>query len=328
MGQVRHLESDAIHTYFDNSLAPSLTIDSGDEVVFQTREASFGQRARSFVAKRDSAVPNDLAELITASVRPETEAMPRGHPLSGPVFVRDAQAGDALAITVLEIEVGSWGWTTTRPRGGFLDDDAIERVVHYWDLRNRDHAWFTPHIRVPLQPFCGIMATAPKTPGIINTVTPSNFGGNMDVRQMTVGSTVYLPVNVAGALFSVGDVHAVQGDGEISGTGLECDATVTLRFNLLRGASISTPTFRTCAPIMPRTDTASWFAVTGHNPDLYEALRVAVGGVLDFLVRERGLSRSSACILASICVQLHLSQVVNNETKTVTAFLPMSIFHE
>jgi acetamidase/formamidase len=174
-----------------------------------------------------------------------------------------------------------------------------------------------------MAPFCGVMGVAPAEPGSHRTVPPRRAGGNLDVRQLTAGAVLALPVLVPGALFSVGDAHAAQGDGEVAGTGIETDATVTLRFDLRKGHTVPGPQFTT-----NRVNAVEgpWFAATGNHTDLYEAAREALHGVLAFLNEEHGLNRARACILASACVDLRISQLVNGGTFTVSAFLPLSIF--
>ena len=246
-----HLGYEAIHTYFDQSLPPRLTINPGDTVVFATRESSYGRIARLFVANSDPSIPADLAAIIAASAYPEIATPLAGHPLTGPVHIEGAGPGDTLVVAILEIKPASWGWTSVRPGGGLLGDETIQRTMQYWDLRQGDYAQFASGVRIPLEPFCGMLGVAPETSGLLPTASPRNSGGNMDIRQLVVGSTLYLPVFVLGALFSVGDVHAVQGDGEVSGTAIECDATVTLQFDLLKGQAIAAPQFRTSGPIAP-----------------------------------------------------------------------------
>lgn len=326
MSNTHHLGHEAIHTYFDKNLVPKLVIKPGDAVVFATRESSYGRTAREYSAGPDVAASADLSAIISASAYPEVATPIRGHPLTGPVHIIGASPGDTLAISVLEIEIGTWGWTAARSGGGLLGEEAIERTLHYWDLRQRNSAQFAPGIRVPLQPFCGILGVAPQAPGMLTTTPPRNSGGNMDIRQLIAGSTLFLPVFNSGALFSVGDVHAAQGDGEVCGSGIECDASVTLHFDLLKGRTISEPQFLTAGPIAPCTDTGRHFAATGHNSDIVEASRIALRGIIDYLEGEHGISRPQGCILASTCVDLHISQIVNANTFTVTAFLPLSIF--
>jgi acetamidase/formamidase len=169
------------------------------------------------------------------------------------------------------------------------------------------------------------MGVAPAESGRYPTVPPRRVGGNLDVRQLTAGATLFLPVEVPGGLFSVGDAHAAQGDGEVAGTGIETDATVTLRFSLRKGCAVRGPQFR--APTLGKA-AGPWFAATGHGPDLYEAAREALRGILEYLAEQHGLARPQACILASACVDLRISQIVNGGVFTVSAFLPLAIFRD
>lgn len=321
-----HLGDEAIHTYFDNSLPPALTIQAGDTVVFATREPSNGATARRLAANPPADLDPDLVTLIAAAARPEVSTPMGGHALTGPVYVAGAVPGDALDVTIIEVRPTAWGWTGVGPKNPLLGDLFPEWTTHYWDLRAGDHAPFGQDIRIPLAPFCGVMGVAPAEPGMHPTPPPRRGGGNMDIRQLTAGTVLTLPVLVPGALFSTGDAHAAQGDGEVSGTAIECDATVTLRFDLRKGAAPAWPSFRTAGPLAPRTDTGPHFAATGHDTDPRAAARAALLGVFDYLERERGLTRPRACILASACVDLRISQVVNAGLWTITAFLPLSIF--
>jgi len=327
MPTTHRLGQEATHTYWDNSLPPQLTIASGDTVVFETLEASYGGMARAVAADPPADLDPEFAAIIAASAYHEAETPMRGHALTGPVYVEGAEPGDILAVEILEIVPAAWGWTACGPGGlGLLRDEFTERTVKYWDLRDGGSAEFAPGIRVPLEPFCGVMGIALAEPGMHRTGPPSHAGGNMDIRQLTVGTTLYLPVQVPGALFSVGDAHGAQGDGEVSGTGIEMNATVTLRFSVEKGRSIRQPQFVTAGSLAPRTNTGPYFATTAHDPDLYQASREALRGMLDYLQARHGLERGQACILASACVDLRISQIVDAPNWTVTAFLPLSIF--
>jgi acetamidase/formamidase len=329
-GAPHRLRREAVHTYWDNALPPRLTISPGDTVVFVTSEPSRGGVARDVASSPPPDAPPDLVAVVVAAASepaPPTEAtaLP-GHALTGPVAVRGAEPGDTLVVEVIEVVPGEWGWTACGPGGsggGLLHDEFSEWVLHLWGLRLRDVALFTPEIRVPIAPFCGVMGVAPSEPGRHSTVPPGRGGGNLDIRQLTAGATLYLPVLVPDALFSVGDVHAAQGDGEVGGTGIETDAVVTLRFNLVKGRAVPGPQFLTSAPA---AQAGCWFVATGHNSDLYEAAREALRGVLAYLQERHGLERAKACILASACVDLRISQLVNADVRTVSAFLPLDIF--
>ncbi|WP_019585960.1 acetamidase/formamidase family protein [Deinococcus apachensis] len=319
------LGTDSIHTVWDNSLPPALTIRPGDTVSFETLDASDGGVARRAVAGELTGAA-ELVALAAADAFPQREG-PRGHPLTGPVFVEGAESGDALQIDILEARTADWGWTGCRPNGiGLLDavlaEEGLQPYTHLWDLRERTHTDFRPGIRLPLAPFPGVMGVAPAAPGPHPTAPPRQVGGNMDIRQLVAGSTLFLPVEVPGALFSVGDLHAAQGDGELSGTGIECAGQVTLRFRLERGAGLTTPEFIT--PTQGGTSTR-WHATTGHHPELMTAARIALRALLHRL-QARGLTLEEAYVLASACVDLKISQIVDAPNYTVSAFLPLDIF--
>lgn len=328
-GQTHQLGYGAIHTSWDNSLAPRLTIAPGDTCVFRTREPSQGARARDITTYLADDLDPELAAIIAEDAHHEPATGPgteeRGHALTGPVFISGAEPGDTLLVEVVDIVPAEWGWTACGPGIGLLDDMFEERTVHAWDLRSRTSAVFAHGISVPMAPFCGVMGVALDEPGRHSTTPPRAAGGNMDVRQLTAGATLALPVLVPGALFSVGDVHAAQGDGEVAGTAIEMDATVTLRFGLDKGRTIPGPQVST-----PRVDpvTGPWFAAMGHHSDLREAAREALRGVLRYLEEHHGLTPAKGCLLASACVDLRISQVVNGGVFTVSAFLPLSIFDE
>lgn len=326
-GQMHHLGRESIHTSWDNALPPRLTLAPGDTCVFETREPSQGKIARDVMAAPAPGLDPELAAIIAADARHEPASGPgtgeKGHALTGPVFVTGAEPGDTLLVEVVQIQPAAWGWTSCGPGVGLLDDMFEEWTRHVWDLRSGTTAVFAPGIGVPIRPFCGVMGVAMAEPGPHRTTPPGQTGGNMDIRQLTAGTTLALPVLVPGALFSVGDVHAAQGDGELAGTAIEMDATVTLRFDLIKGKTVSTPRFWTGPTTQPE---GAWFATTGHDGDLREAARQAVRGILTYLQEEHGLEPAQGCLLASACVDLRISQVVNGGIYTVSAFLPLAVF--
>lgn len=333
MRREHRLGREAIHTCWDRALPPRLTIAPGDVVVCETLEPSWGTVARDIAAggpwleaTRASA---ELVALVAGCAYAEPAKGPgtelRGHALTGPVAIAGAEPGDTLVVEILDIAPAAWGWTACGPgeTGALNRDELTEWALHLWDLREGTSALFMPGIRVPLAPFCGVMGVAPAAPGPHSTITPRRVGGNLDVRQLVAGATLHLPVEVAGALFSVGDAHAAQGDGEVAGTGIEMDATVTLRLDLVKGRANAGPRlFTPSAGAVP----GSWFAASGSDRDLYAAARQALRGVLDYLEEAHGLARPQGSILASACVDLRISQMVNGDTYTVSAFLPLSVF--
>jgi len=233
-----HLGTDAIHTTWDRSLLPRLTIQPGDTVVFETREPSQGGIARDVA---NGTVPGFLTEtspdllalVISHANRPPATGPgsgQMGHALTGPVEIAGAEPGDTLVIEILEVVSGDWGWTSLGPaHGSPLDGEVDARALHLWDLRAGDFTLFKSHIRIPIRPFCGVFGVALEGAGQHSTSPPRAVGGNLDIRQLTAGSTLNFSVAVPGALFSVGDAHAAQGDGDVCGTAIEMDATVMLR---------------------------------------------------------------------------------------------------
>lgn len=330
------LTTEHIHTYWSNALAPALTIEPGDMVVIETLEASDGNVSRNV---RDLAQPGlapELIDLIAADAYPQRSNADRdpsirgGHALTGPVAINGAQPGDTLVVEVLDITPAAWGYascSSNPERLGLVNDalgDDAGETHWYFDLRNGAWTDFKPGIRIPAGPHCGVMGVALAEPGQHSTIPPRRNGGNMDIRQLMPGSTLYLPVLVPGALFSTGDVHFAMGDGEVTGTGIEMSATVSLRFDVVKGANLPGPQLRTSG--QPLSIPGPAFATTGFNPDVREAAREALIAMLDHLQREYGLTRREAYILASVVVDLKISQIVDRPNWTVTAFLPLSIF--
>jgi len=324
-----------IHTYWSNGLRPVLTVAPGDTVIFETLDAGYGGVARNIAELAANDVDPRLLELIAAGTYPERSTMdraaglPRGHPLTGPVAVTGAEPGDTLVVEVVRVEPAAWGFTFAHAdpgRSGLLNDCMAGQsgsYLHLWDLRGPE-AIFKPGIRVPIAPFCGVMGVAPAEPGQHSTVPPGRHGGNLDLRHLTEGATLHLPVLVPGALLSVGDVHAAQGDGEVSGTGIETEAVVTLRVNLVSGTAPEHP--RVITSGRPLSIPGRYHVAVGTGADPRQAARTALRGTIDHLRTEHGLSPAEAYVLSSACVDLKLSQVVNMPNYTVSAYLPLSVF--
>jgi len=215
MPRTYKLDSDAVHYAWDNALPPRLHVDSGDTVIISCRDSSDGRYRRG---------------MTTADMRPYTA---KGHPLTGPIAVRDAHPADVLQIDVLDLVPGEVGYTSFVPGRGLLSDDFPRPSLKMWELDGR-FAELRSGIRIPLEPFLGVMGVAVTEPGEHSTIPPRAQGGNMDVKQLTKGSTLYLPIQVEGALFSAGDGHAAQGDGEVCITAIETTMTATLRLSVVR----------------------------------------------------------------------------------------------
>ena len=310
-GTTHHLGHEEIHQEWNNALPPRLTIDPGDTVVFDTRDA-----ANRFYTK-DSTHDDVLRR-----------GPFKGHPLTGPVAVRGARPGDTLVVEILDVQPAlDWGWTAIRPGRGLLPEaDFAKPYLQIWDLTDRRHARMGTRVAVPLAPFPGVLGVALDEPGAHSTMPPRRAGGNMDIKQLVAGATLWLPVLVDGALFSAGDAHAAQGDGEVCVTAVEMMGRLTLRFDLQRGRRLAEPQLRTPAPPSHATNRGSHHATTAHGPDLFAAAQHAVRYMIDHLVEQRGLSREEAYIVCSVAVDLKISEIVDAPNWIVSAFLPESIF--
>lgn len=311
---VDHRLSDAdrnVHNAWDNSLAPALTVEPGDVVRFECRDA----------VDRQIDVESGPEEFAEVSFDPV-------HPLTGPVAVEGAEPGDVLVVELLGLQHKGWGYTGFLPGEmglGLLPEEFPGADVHIWDLEG-DVGHFVDGIEVPLDPFPGTIGVAPAEEGEHDTLPPRSVGGNMDVKHMTEGSTVSLPIEVEEALFSVGDCHAAQGDGEVCVTGIEAPMFVTARFDLRTDREIDQPRFETRGPFTPTGHDEPMYATTGIADDLMEATKLAVSHMIDHLHEERGLTRGEAYILCSAAVDLKLSEVVDAPNWVVSAYLPESIF--
>ncbi len=309
MGREIELPSRRVHYRWDNTLSPVAEVDSGDVVAADLQEVSGGQITRTSTAA-------DLARMD----------FDRVYPLAGPVFVKGARPGDALAVEILELRPAGWGWTSIVPELGLLPEDFPEAYLKIWDLSTQKYAELRHDIRIPLAPFLGTMGVAPEERGSLPVMPPGKFGGNMDIRHLTAGATLLLPVWVLGALFSCGDAHAVQGDGEVCISAIETPMRARLRLTVRRGLRLSSPQFITPGPLTPQVDGKGYYATTGIAPDLLEAAKTAVRGMIDHLAQTYRLSRQDAYVLCSVAVDLKISEVVDKPNWIVSAYLPQTIF--
>lgn len=283
-----------IHGHYSRELAPVLTIDSGDTVVYVIPDARWQLPV-------DNGKGMELIQ-VAERVSPEDD----GHCLLGPVAIRGAEPGMTLAIRIDEIVPGPLGWTFA---GGW------KHPVNDWlglsEIRNR-HDWRMDEARatatnqhghtVTLRPFCGVMGMPTDEPGVLSTAPPRTTGGNLDCKELVAGTTLYLPIAVPGGLFSVGDGHAVQGDGEASVTAIECPMErVRLTFTLLPDTQINTPRARTVD---------SWVTL-GVDEDLNKAVLRALDEMVILMGEQYGLNRSDALALASLVVDLRVTQIAN-----------------
>jgi len=278
----------------DKENKPVLTIQSGDTVVFECRDA-FNQVIQK---------PEDL---------PINFDMDHINPATGPVFVEGAEPGDTLEVFIEKIDLAKQGSCCIIPGFGFLAPEYPDPWTRIIPIKD-GHAIFSDKIKIPIDPFPGTIIVAP-TEGSHGTLIPKEYGGNMDSKACRVGTTVYLPVFVKGALFAVGDVHAVQGDGEVCGTAVEIDAEVTIKLTVNKNKKIDRPQY----------ETEEFFMTTAWAKTTDEAAKIALRDMIDWLVAEKGLSREEAYALCSCTVDIRVSQFVD-VTPGVRAILPKNIF--
>jgi acetamidase/formamidase len=286
-----------------------LTIESGDTVVVRTRDVS-----------DDQITPSSTADVIT------TLSWDRVYPLAGPIAVRGAQPGDTLAIEILDIHTQGWGWTAIIPGFGLLPEDFREPYLKIFDLTPGDVTPLREDVLIPIEPFFGTMGVCPAGAAKQPVMPPGTFGGNLDTRQLTRGTVLYLPVQVAGALFSCGDAHAAQGDGEVCVTGIEAPMYAALRFTVQKGRRIPAPQFVTAGGLLSKVNHAGFYATTGVGPDLMKAAQDSIRAMIAHLGEAYDLGREDAYVLCSLCVDLKISEIVDAGVFVVSAFLPLAVF--
>jgi acetamidase/formamidase len=299
------------HFGWDNANQPVLTVAPGDTVEFEVVEASGGQLSM------DSTVA-DVGTLDFAKVNPVT----------GPVYVDGVEPGDALKVTIESFAPVGWGWTALIPGFGLLADQFPDPALHIWryDARSLAPAAYGPGGRVPLKPFCGTIGVALAEPGTHSIVPPRRVGGNLDIRDLAAGTTLYLPVEVTGALFSVGDTHATQGDGEVCGTAIESPMRVALTFAVEKRAALPFPRFATRGPVTRHFDEKGYVVTTGIGPDLMENARAAVMRMIDEISAAQAMSAADAYMLCSVCADLRISEIVDQPNWVVSFYFPKVVF--
>ncbi|HEY0753865.1 MAG TPA: acetamidase/formamidase family protein [Ktedonobacteraceae bacterium] len=299
---------ETLHGSFSRDYPPVLTIDAGDTVLFRTLNSGWALEPPLF-----------QKGLVKAFEPRDKEERDKGHALCGPIAIRGAQPGMTLEVRINEIRPGTWGWTggggwenEINRRLGLLDQ-GVELI---WELDpdsllGKDQYGHT----LALHPFMGVMGMPPAEPGIHSTIPPRICGGNLDCKELVAGSTLYLPITVPEALFSTGDGHALQGDGEVSGVAIECPMErVSLTFALREDLHLTTP----------RAQTANAWITLGFHENLHEACLIALEAMLDLLGEYHHLPRTQALALASLVVDLRVTQIANG-VLGVHAVLPHQV---
>ena len=299
--------------YYDAHAAPVLHIHSGDTVVFDTLITN------SPAGLEHAGVPPDQVQQNLRDIFKEvTNKGPGGHILNGPVYIEEAEPGDTLEVQIQKIDLAiPYAYNAFGPTRGFLPEDFPYRKMKIIPLdRERMVAKFAPGIEIPLHPFFGSMGVAPpESYGRIDSAPPGNHAGNMDNKELVAGTTLYVPVHTPGALFEVGDGHAGQGNGEVDITALETSLTGTLRFIVHKGTNQK----------YPRAETPTHYISMGFHQELYQATKIAVREMIDFLVAEKHLGRDDAYMLTSVAGDVDVTELVDGN-KGVHVMLPKSIF--
>lgn len=299
------------HAVWDNSLKPALTITAGETVELDMMEASDGQISlTSGVADVENLDPD------------------RANPVTGPVYIEGAQPGDALKVTIRALQPSGWGWTANIPGFGLLADDFPDAALHLWryDTATMAPVAFGKHAHVPLKPFIGTIGVAPGEAGAHSTIPPRAVGGNLDIRDLATGAELILPVACEGALFSAGDTHAAQGDGEVCGTAIESPMKAVLDFDIIKGGAPPTPRIITPGPVTTHLDAKGYDITTGIGPDLMDGAKDALRHMIDLLTAQHGLNAVDAYMLCSVCADLRISELVDAPNWVVSCYFPRIVF--
>lgn len=296
---------ETFHYKWDKTHKPALVIKPGDDVTFEINEVTSWQLEKDSTAET---VKNmDLSKL---------------YPLSGPVYIQGAEPGDTLVVEVQEVRAGDYGWSAIVEGLGLLSEFKGP-YLYIWDLKGRKFARFRKGIKIPIRPFCGVMGVALPENGSFDVLPPGRNGGNMDIKHLTAGAVLELPVWVEGALFSTGDLHAAMGDGEVCVTAIECPGTARFKFSLKKRTKLAWPRYFTRSPDNP---SKGYYVTTGIGPDLMEASRDAIRSLIRHLVAQYGLTDEEAYVLSSVAADLRVHEVVDQPNWVVGAMMPLDIF--
>lgn len=306
---MHYIDKSITYNSWDNSISPRIEIHSGDEILIEMEDSSDGQVHSKL--KLDDFRNIDFDRI---------------HALTGPVSVKDAEVGDTLKIEILEYTHKGWAWQSINPEKCFLPEDFDDFYLHHWKL-DATSTKSMPGVTLALDPFCGILGVQRAEKGSFRTRPPGHYGGNMDVKHLTAGSILYLPVLVKGGQVCAGDAHAAQGDGEVSINGLEAPMDVKLRISIDKKISVKEPYIITAPNLFPTAYTgSSYHAFVSSGPDLKTNAQGAVRRAIDYLMKRLNLSSQEAFLICSAALDLKLSQVVNVPNYTITGYLPEAIF--
>lgn len=308
---VKTIHSANHHHGWDNTFEPIEMVAPGTTVEFECLDCSGGQ------LHADASI-NDLDQLDFNLINPVT----------GPIFVDGAKPGDVLKVSIQQFKPTGFGWTGNIPGFGLLADQFTESALQIWDFdpKSLTPSAFGKFAKVPLKPFAGTIGVAPSEPGLHSVVPPRRVGGNLDIRDLSAGTTLYLPVEVEGALFSIGDTHAAQGDGEVCGTAIESPMNVVVELDVVKNMHLDSPIFSTPGPVTNHLDSKGYQVTTGIGTDLITCARNAVTQMIELITKEHHMPAEQAYMLCSVCGDLRISEIVNKPNWVVTFYLPNIIF--
>ncbi|WP_461081749.1 acetamidase/formamidase family protein [Spirosoma flavus] len=318
---VRSLPENMVWGYYGADVPPVANVKDGDVVEIQTVNPSGVSRTNpeEFYTKNNLPLDQHAQEVIAIlkTVKPEPSGI-RGHMLTGPVYIEGAMPGDSLEIRILDMTFPApFGVNSVWPGGGGIPDEVKTRetFVYRYDMK-RKTASLKEGIDIPLKPFMGVMALSPPADmGRQSSIPPNFYGGNLDIKHLTKGATLYLPVSVAGGLFTTGDGHGAQGNGEVSGVAIETAINLTVKFIVHKGNTLK----------VPRAETPTHFITVGLDKDLNKAMKNALSETCAFIRDELGFTFNEALSIASTAVDFEVSQVVD-QTLGVHGMIPKSIF--
>ncbi|MGB5170958.1 acetamidase/formamidase family protein [Eudoraea sp.] len=294
------ITSDKTHNKFSSIIPYQIKVPDGSVIEAFTLEATGGQFNLNSTMEDAKKVDMDKVHTIT-----------------GPIYVEGAEVGDVLAVELLDLEPGDWGWTLMEPEFGFLAGEHESAMIKTYKLDKENNlVHFSDNISIPMRPFPGVMGVAPNTEEMLVTFPPRANGGNMDDPNMVKGVTVYFPVFVKGALFSIGDTHAVQGLGEVVGTAVECDMRIRFRLSVLKDKKIEEPQY----------ESKDYYATTGFGTTIDEAAMKATRYMVEHISTNYNMSWEEAYMLCSLIGDLKIAEVVDLPNMLVTMHIPKSVF--
>lgn len=320
---IRSSPENMVWGYYGADVPPIAKVKEGDIVEIQTINTAGISRKdpEAFFKKNNLPIDeqaNDIME-IYKKVKPEPSGL-IGHMLTGPIFIEGAEPGDMLEVRILDIKLRSdYGVNAVWPKGGDLPESVVqdETFVYKYDWK-KNIASFKPGIEIPIKPFMGVMALSPPPEmGRVSSIPPGFYGGNLDLKHLIKGTTLFLPVSTPGGLFTTGDCHAAEGNGEISGVAIEASLSLVVKFKIHKNKNLK----------QVRAETPNHFIAIGLDPDLNKAMKNAALEAVNFIQNELGYTFNEALSIASTGVNFEVTQAVD-KTLGVHGMIPKSIFTE